>query len=81
MNQREKTRPLWRELSWVYALTLVVTGVASAVQGWVAWLDGYLLVIAAATFLYLPLEVLARRGADEGDANGQALLHPKTAHA
>ena len=62
-----QSRSRWIELSWVYLVTLLVTGIGSAVQGQVAWLDGYLLVIAAATFLYLPLEVIARRGDDQAE--------------
>lgn len=67
MNDFRKSQSRWTELAWVYAVTLLVTGIASAIQGTVAWLDGYLLVIAAATFLYLPLEIITRRGDNPAD--------------
>jgi hypothetical protein len=56
-----------RELVLLYAATLVVTVGLTLLQGSVGWLRGYLLVFVAATFLYLPLEVLHRRGIDPAE--------------
>ncbi len=69
-----------RELVLLYAATLVVTVGLTLLQGSVGWLRGYLLVFVAATFLYLPLEVLQRRGLDPADF-GIHRRHPRRALA
>jgi membrane protease YdiL (CAAX protease family) len=56
-----------REVVILYGITLVVTVGLTLLQGSVGWLRGYLLVFVAATFLYLPIEVLQRRGLDPAD--------------
>ncbi len=53
-----------REVALLYGATLVVTVGLTLLQGVVGWLRGYLLVFVAATFLYLPIEVLHRKGED-----------------
>ncbi|MCB9522749.1 MAG: CPBP family intramembrane metalloprotease [Myxococcales bacterium] len=55
------------EIALLYGATLVVTVGLTLAQGAVGWLRAYLLVIVAATFLYLPIEVLHRRGEDPED--------------
>lgn len=57
----------WREALLLFGITLVVTVGLTLAQGIVGWLRGYLLVFVAATFLYLPIEVLHRRGEDPAD--------------
>jgi len=56
-----------RELIWVYGVTLLVTGGLAFAQGSVGWLREYILAIVAALFLYLPLEVLHRKGLNPED--------------
>lgn len=51
----------------LYGATLVVTVGLTLAQEVVGWLRGYLLVFVAATFLYLPLEVIHRQGEDSRD--------------
>jgi len=60
-------RRLWKEVIALYAVTLIATGGLALLQGSVDWLRGLLLVIAAAVFLYLPIEVLYRQGTDPAD--------------
>ncbi len=62
------SRPkLSREVALLYGVTLLVTVGLTWAQGSVGWIRGYLLVIVAATFLYLPIEVLQRKGEDPAD--------------
>ena len=56
-----------REVALLYGITLAVTVGLTLLQGFVGWLRGYLLLIVAATFLYLPLEFLYRKGEDPAD--------------
>ncbi len=56
-----------REVALLYGATLVVTVGLTLGQEVVGWLRGYLLVFVAATFLYLPLEVIHRQGQDSRD--------------
>lgn len=60
-------RRAWRELLLLYGATLVVTAGLTLLQGSVAWVRGYTLVVVAAVFLYLPIEVLHRTGRDPAD--------------
>lgn len=53
-----------RELTLLYGATLVVTVGLTLLQAGVGWIRSYTLVLVAATFLYLPIEVLHRRGED-----------------
>lgn len=53
-----------REALVLYAVTLLVTVGLTLLSDVFGALRGYLLVLVAATFLYLPLEVLHRRGED-----------------
>lgn len=53
-----------REALVLYAITLAVTVGLTLLSDVFGVLRGYLLVLVAATFLYLPLEVLHRRGED-----------------
>lgn len=57
-------RALKREVVALYLITLAVTVGLTLAQDAVGWLRSYLLVFVAATFLYLPIEVLHRRGVD-----------------
>jgi membrane protease YdiL (CAAX protease family) len=57
----------WREVAILYGITLAVTVGLTVAQGSVGWLRGYVLVLVAATFLYLPIEVLHRKGEDPAD--------------
>lgn len=57
----------WRELWLLYGATLLVTGGLTLLQANVAWVRGYTLVVVAATFLYLPIEVLHRTGQNPAD--------------
>ncbi len=57
----------WRELWLLYGATLLVTAGLTVLQGNIAWVRGYTLVIVAATFLYLPIEVLHRTGQNPAD--------------
>ncbi len=57
-------RKYTREVVLLYGATLVVTVGLTLLQGVVGWLRGYLLVFVAATFLYLPLEIIHRNGED-----------------
>ncbi len=66
LDDRERRRR-WKELWLLYGITLVVTVGLTVAQTFVGWLRGYLLVFVAATFLYLPLEFLHRRGEDPAD--------------
>lgn len=63
----EPSAAIWREAILLYMVTLVVTVGLTLLQGTVGWLRGYLLVFVAATFLYLPIEVLHRKGVDPAD--------------
>lgn len=56
-----------REAALLYTITLVVTVGLTLLQMSVGWLREYLVVIVAATFLYLPIEVLHRTGQDPAD--------------
>lgn len=56
-----------REALLLYAITSLVTVGLTLMQGSLGFLRGGLLVIVAATFLYLPVEVLLRRGEDPED--------------
>jgi len=67
MSAPSDRRRLWKEVIALYAITLVATGGLALLQGSVDWLRGILLVIAAAVFLYLPIEVLYRQGIDPAD--------------
>ena len=58
------TSRIKKEVVLVYGSTLLITGSLAWLQGSVGWLRGYLLAIAAAVFIYLPLEVLQRKGLD-----------------
>lgn len=53
-----------REIALLYGATLVVTVGLTLMQASVGWIRSYTLVLVAATFLYLPIEVLHRRGED-----------------
>ncbi|MBV70149.1 MAG: hypothetical protein CMH52_02280 [Myxococcales bacterium] len=53
-----------KEVIWVVALTLVVTGGLAAAQFSIGWIRDYILAAVAALFLYLPLEVLHKKGID-----------------
>ena len=53
-----------RELVVLYVVTLVVTVGLTLAQDLLGAFRGYLLVLVAATFLYLPIEVLHRNGED-----------------
>jgi membrane protease YdiL (CAAX protease family) len=55
------------EILTLYGITLLVTVGLTWLQGSVGWLRAWLLVFVAGTFLYLPIEVLHRRGADPAD--------------
>ncbi|MEE2757205.1 MAG: MrtP family glutamic-type intramembrane protease [Myxococcota bacterium] len=55
------------ELFWVVGLTLVVTGGLAAAQFSIGWIREYILAAVAALFLYLPLEVLHKKGIDPAD--------------
>ncbi len=57
-------RAIKREIILLYGITLVVTGGLAWLQGSVGWIRSYLLVMAAAVFLYLPIEYLQRKGID-----------------
>jgi len=48
----------------VYGATLLITGGLALTQNYVGWLREYVLAIVAAVFLYLPLEVLHKKGID-----------------
>lgn len=60
-------RAIWREIALLYTATLVVTAGLTVLQGSVGWVRSYALVIVAATFLYLPIEVLHRKQLDPAD--------------
>lgn len=64
MNGELEKRSPAREVAWVYALTLVVTVALTRLQDALPWFQGYALPLCAALFLYLPLELLQRQGAD-----------------
>ena len=66
MTPAEK-RQILKEISWVFAATLIVTGGLALLQLGVGWIRGYVLAIAAMVFMYLPLEVLHRQGLDPAD--------------
>ena len=51
----------------LYLITILVTSGLNLLQGSVPWIGSYLLVIVAATFLYLPIEFLHRKGLDPAD--------------
>ena len=53
-----------KELVLVYIATLLVTGGMALAQGSIGWLRGYLVVAAAAVFIFLPMELLYRQGID-----------------
>ena len=53
-----------REVILLYGVTILVTGGLAWMQGSFGWIRSYLLVIAAAVFLYLPIEFLQRKGID-----------------
>jgi membrane protease YdiL (CAAX protease family) len=55
---------LWRETIGVYLLMTLITLVVGWLQGSVALLAGYGALISALAFMYLPTEVLTRRGED-----------------
>ncbi len=65
MSAPSPRRP--REALLLYGVTLVVTVGLTLASDVFAALRGYLLVLVAATFLYLPLEVLHRLGEDPED--------------
>ena len=67
MTEAPDRRRLVREVALLYGATLLVSGGLSLAQTSVGWLRGYVLVIVAATFLYLPLEVLHKKGLDPAD--------------
>ncbi len=52
------------EAALVYGVTVVVTVVLTRLQSALPWFQGYALPLVAAMFLYLPLELLQRRGED-----------------
>lgn len=54
----------FREIALMFGATVVVTVGLTLLQGVVGWVRNYVLVIVAATFLYLPLELLHRTGRD-----------------
>lgn len=60
-------RRVWREALLLYGVTLVVTTALTILQQSVGWIRSYTLVLVAATFLYLPIELLHRRGLDPAD--------------
>ncbi|MEZ4470372.1 MAG: MrtP family glutamic-type intramembrane protease [bacterium] len=57
-------RDRWRELLLLYGLTLLASGGLTALQGSIGWIRGYLTTIVAGLFIFLPLEILQRRGED-----------------
>ncbi|MEE2788590.1 MAG: MrtP family glutamic-type intramembrane protease [Myxococcota bacterium] len=75
------SRPrLRRELILVYLATLLVTGGMAWLQGSVGWLRGYLVVAAAAVFIFLPMELLYRQGVDPKDLGIRWDNVPKALH-
>ncbi len=56
-----------KEVFWVVSATLALTGGLAVAQFSVGWLREYILAAVAALFLYLPLEVLHRKGIDPSD--------------
>lgn len=56
------TSALWRETLGLYALMTLITVLVGWLQGSVAALAGYGALISALAFIYLPTELLARRG-------------------
>ena len=58
------TKSIKREIALVYGATLLITGGLALTQNYVGWLREYVLAIVAALFLYLPLEVLYKKGID-----------------
>ncbi|MCB9534790.1 MAG: CPBP family intramembrane metalloprotease [Myxococcales bacterium] len=67
MTPAPERRRLTREVALLYGATLLVSGGLSLAQTSIGWLRGYVLVLVAATFLYLPLEYLHRKGLDPAD--------------
>lgn len=66
----------------MFMVTVVVTVGLTLLQGAVGWIRNYVLVIVAATFLYLPIEWLHRTGRDPakfGIHRAQPLRHVKWA--
>ncbi len=63
----DRRRRQLTEVALLYGATLVVTVGLTVAQGAIGWLRAYLLVVVAGTFLYLPIEVLHRRGEDPAD--------------
>ena len=73
---------LWRETLGVYVIMTLVTVGVGALQGSVALLAGYGALISALAFMYLPTELLARRGErarDFGIGAGSAARSVKSA--
>lgn len=66
MKPTEK-RKIIKEVTWVFMVTLLVTGGLALLQLSVGWIRGYVLAIAAMVFMYLPLEVLHKKGIDPAD--------------
>lgn len=57
-------RDLWKETLGLYALMTLLTLVVGWIQGSIALIAGYGALISALAFIYLPTEVLLRRGED-----------------
>lgn len=53
-----------REALALYAATLLITFILVRLEAGIGWLGGYLLLLVAATFVYLPIYILRRAGED-----------------
>ena len=51
----------------LYLITISITVGLNSLQSYVSWIGSYVLVIVAATFLYLPIEFLHRKGLNPAD--------------
>jgi membrane protease YdiL (CAAX protease family) len=57
----------WREVWTLYGLTLAITLGLTLMQGAVGWIRGYITTIVAFAFIFLPMELLHRRGLEPAD--------------